>query len=273
MKTLTSLAAILAITTALPVFAQDALTGVEALDDRIDDITEAADDDLARGTDSARYSALGVPQGLRGSAALTASGAPGNTDTGDLSFAGRLTYGVDEWSHSVGFAGEFGESNGIRDEEKLFAIYEGSRAFTPALYAYGTGRFEYDGFATNERDAFAGVGLGYRIVNTPDFAWRVQAGPGIRYTELNTGDSETDGAGLFSSRFYYGLTDAVSLTNDTDVLTSDVNTIVTNDFGVNFRVTDTLSTRVSYRTDYNDTPLPGRESTDNTIGLSLVVGF
>ncbi|MGC1261535.1 MAG: DUF481 domain-containing protein [Jannaschia helgolandensis] len=32
---------------------------------------------------------------------------------------------------------------------------------------------------------------------------------------------------------------------------------MTNDFGVNFRMTDTLSTRVSYRTDYTSNPLPG----------------
>ena len=261
------------LTLAFPVFAQDTLTGVSRLDDRIDDITEAAQDDLDRGTDDERFSPLGVPQGFRGSAALTASGTTGNTDTGELSFAGRLSYGIGEWSHSVGFAGELGESNGERDEEKLFAIYEGSRALDSRVYLYGTGRFEYDGFATNERDAFLGAGVGYRIVNTPDFAWRVQGGPGVRYTELNTGDSETEGAALVSSRFYYGLTDTISLTNDTDVLTSDINTVATNDFGVNYRMTDTLSTRVSYRTDYNSDPLPGLESTDNTLGVSLVVGF
>ena len=65
----------------------------------------------------------------------------------------------------------------------------------------------------------------------------------------------------------------MSLTNDTDILSSSADTVVTNDFGVNFRMTDTLSTRVSYRTDYTSNPLPGLKSTDNTVGLSLVVGF
>lgn len=60
---------------------------------------------------------------------------------------------------------------------------------------------------------------------------------------------------------------------DTDVLGSDVNTIVNNDAGFNFKMTNNLSTRVSYRTEYNTDPAGGRKATDNTIGLSLVLGF
>lgn len=274
----TTIASVLALTIALPAAAQTALSqstlrGVEALDDRIDDITDAALEDLDRQEDSVRFGPLGVVQGLRGSAALSASAASGNTDTGDLSFAGRMNYGQGPWSHSFGFAGEFGESNGVRSEEQIFATYEGSRYFTPEIYVFGTGRFEYDGFATNERDAFIGFGPGYRVVNTDQMAWRLQAGIGPRYTQTQSGVSETEAAVLASSRFFYGLTDRVSLTNDTDVLSSDINTVLSNDFGVNIRMTDALSTRVSYRTDYTSDPLPGLKSTGNTIGLSLVVGF
>lgn len=249
------------------------LTGVEQLDDRIDDITEDAQDDLDEFDDADRFSTNGVPQGFRGSAALQFSGTNGNNDDADLSAAARITYGVGEWSHLFGLAAEFSEIDGDDNEEKIFGVYEASRAFNPQLYAFGTGRFEYDGLDTVERDAFLGGGLGYRIVNTAEFAWRVQGGPGVRYTELQNGDDETELAGIFSSRFFYGLTDTISLTNDTDVLTSDANTEVMNNFGVNYRVSDTLSTRLSYRTDYIDDPLPGFENTDSTLGLSLVVGF
>ncbi len=111
------------------------------------------------------------------------------------------------------------------------------------------------------------------MVNTDTMTWRVQAGPGVRYIEPATGDSTTEGAVLASSRFWYKISDGISLTNDTDVLGSKENTAATNDFGINFKVSDNLATRISYRTDYNSDPLPGFKSTDNTLGLSLVVGF
>jgi putative salt-induced outer membrane protein len=249
------------------------LTGVQTLDDRIDDIRDDVTDDLAEGDDALRYNINGVPQGFVGSVALRASGTDGNTETADFSLGGRLTYGVGNWSHSFGIAAEYGETNGNTDQEEIFATYEGLRAFTPRVYAFGTGRVEYDDFNTIERDAFVGLGIGYRIIASERHTWRVQAGPGIRYTELSNGDSETEGAGILSSRYFVGITDVVSLTNDTDVLSSDANTQVQNDFGVNYRVADNLTARASYRTDYESDPLPGFENTDNTFGVSLIIGF
>ena len=275
MTKLTTIAAssLLALTVALPAFAQTTITGVRDLNDRIDDIQDDARSDLENQDDIARFGENGVPQGVRGSAALTASGTSGNTDTGKLEFAGRLTYGIGPYNNLIGFAGEYGESNGDKDTERFFGTYEGSRAFTPTVYGYAVGRYQYDGFGSNEHDAFLGLGVGYRIFNTDQIAWRVQAGPGVRYVEDQNGNDETELAGLATSRFYYGLTDVVSLTNDTDVLFSDEDYVLTNDFGVNYRLSDTLSTRLSYRTDYESDPLPGFENTDNTIGISLVVGF
>ncbi len=280
------LAAVLAMTAALPAFAQSgSVTGVRQLDDRIDDIDRDARRDLNRANDASRFSQNGVAQGFNGSAALTATGTSGNTDEGDLSIAGRLTFGQGDISHLFGFAAEYSEANGDKDEEKFFGTYEGSYYFNPKLYAYGTGRYSFDGLGPNRQDAFLGLGLGYRIVNTEQFAWRVQGGPGVRYIETNavrdvdTDDiifdrqDDTEVAALISSRFFYKLTDTVALTNDTDILGSDTDYTLENDFGVNFRVNDTFSTRISYRTDYVSDPLPGFKSTDNTVGISLIVGF
>lgn len=275
MKTLATLAAttLLALSVGTAAFAQGAVTGGRALDDSIDDLTRDAQRDLARGNDSARFGPNDVKQGLSGSAALTASGTSGNTDTGDLAFAGRLNFGVGSYTHLFGFGGEYSQQDDIDSEKSAFLIYEGARYFTPQLYAFGTGRYEYDGISDPKHDAFVGAGLGYRIVNTPDFTWRVQAGPGIRYTKDRNQGGDSELAGIASSRFYYGFNDQVSLTNDTDILGSDANTTVINDLGINYRMSNALSTRLSYRTDYNTDPTDGEKSTDNKIGVSLVVGF
>ncbi len=269
LATATALAAVLA----APAFAQGRLIGTEALDDQIEEIERDVSTDLARGEDAQRFGPYNVPQGWRGSVALTGSASTGNTDVGDVSAAGRLTFGHGPYSHTFGLAFEYGEANGVKNEEKFFAIYEGSRYFTPEFYAFGVGRYEYDGFATNEHDAFIGVGPGYRVVNSENVTWRVQAGPGARFITPATGPATTEFAGIASSRLWFKINENVSLTNDTDVLGSDSNTLVTNDFGINVKMSDNLATRVSYRTDYNSDPLPGFVNTDNTIGVSLVVGF
>ncbi|KIN61137.1 Salt-stress induced outer membrane protein [Sulfitobacter noctilucae] len=272
----------LALIVAVPAIAQTAITGIEGLNDRIDDITEDVNDDLTDGDDAERFGPNGVVQGWRGSFALSASGTSGNTDNGELSAAGRLTYGVGEWNHLIGFAAEYGEANGVKSEETFFATYEGSRYFTEQLYAFGIARVEYNGFQVDANgnefegetlDGFLGFGPGYRVLNKPDHTWRIQGGPGVRYFEDVTGQDETEVGFIASSRYFYAFTDTVALTVDTDILGSDINTIVTNDAGVNFKVSDNLSTRISHRTEYNTDPAAGLKSTDNSIGLSLVMGF
>ncbi|MCX7561591.1 DUF481 domain-containing protein [Sulfitobacter sp. F26204] len=284
MNTLSKFATVsaLALMVATPAVAQQKITGIEALNDQIDDITDDVKDDLANANDAERYGPNGVAQGWRGSFALSASGTSGNTDTGELSGAGRVTYGVGDWNHLIGFAIEYGEANGTKSEEKLFGTYEGSRYFTDRVYGFGIARVQYDGALVDangnlrdgdETDAFLGFGPGYRVLNSENHTWRVQGGPGVRYFEDVTGTSETEVGFIASSRYYYAFSDTVSFTMDTDVLGSDINTIISNDAGVNFKVSDNLSTRVSYRTDYNTDPAAGLKSTDNSLGVSLVLGF
>jgi putative salt-induced outer membrane protein len=272
----------LALAVAAPVSAQSTLTGVQGLNDNIDDITTEVERDQRRGQDADRFGSTGVAQGFKGSFALTASGTSGNTDTGEVSGAGRLTYGVGDWNHLVGFALEYGEANSVKNEEKFFATYEASRYFTEQFYMFGLGRFQYDGTLVDdagvvlpgsETDAFLGFGPGYRIINTADQTWRVQGGPGVRYFKDAASNSDTEVGFIVSSRYFYSLTDTINFTNDTDILGSDANTIVSNDAGINFKVSNNLSTRISYRTDYNTDPVAGAASTDNNIGLSLVLGF
>ena len=272
----------LALMVAAPAFAQNNVTGITALNDQIDDITDDVNEDLNRGDDADRFGPNGVAQGWRGSFALSASGTSGNTDSGEVTGAGRLTYGVGDWNHLIGFAAEYGEANGLKSEKKFFATYEGSRYFTPNLYAFGVARYQYDGYLTDDAgagidgsttDAFLGFGPGYRVINKPNQTWRVQASPGARYFKDVTGTSETEVGFIATSRYFYGLNETVFFTMDTDILGSDINTIVSNDAGMNFKLSNNLSTRVSYRTDYNTDPAAGLKSTDNTLGVSLVLGF
>jgi putative salt-induced outer membrane protein len=253
--------------------AQATLVGTQALDDRIDEIRSDIDDDLAEAQDDARFGPPQYRQGWSGSFALGLSATSGNTDSGDLNFAGRFQYGAGPWNHTIGIGGEIAEDNGVRNKESVFATYDVNRYLDDRLYLFGLGSATYDGFASNELDVFLGGGPGYRIVQTEDLAWRVQAGPGLRHVRDQAGESSTEVAAVASSRFYRSLTGAAFLTNDTDILWSDANTLVRNDLGVNFRMTDRLSTRVSYRTEWNSDPLPGLRHADNRLGVSLVIGF
>ena len=270
-KTMTS-ATVLAVIMGSAISAQT-MVGDQALNDRISDVEIQTQRNLARSNDSVRYTFGSGEQTSTGSVSLTYSGATGNTDTQDLAAGGRYTQRFGDWSHSLGFAIAYGEANSVKNEQNAFAIYDVTRSFSDRAYVFGVARLEVDDFASNKKDAFLGFGPGYRLINTDDVAWRVQAGIGARYTELQNGVSDTNGAAIISSRLYYRINPTVSLTNDTDILGSKTNTLVTNDFGLNIAMSEALSTRIGYRTEYDSDPLPGLKHTDNTLNLSLVYSF
>jgi putative salt-induced outer membrane protein len=84
------------------------------------------------------------------------------------------------------------------------------------------------------------------------------------------GDSDTSEGVIASSRFFYRFSPDVFMTNDTDVLHANDALRVNNDLGVSFQMTDVLSTRLSYLTDYNEARAI---RTDNRVSLAIVYGF
>ena len=267
-------ASALVLALAAPAFAQGELVGTKALNDRIDDIGEDVSDDLARAEDTARFGNPEFRPGLSGSASLGYSGKTGNSESQEFSAGARMRYASGPWVQNVAIALDFAEDATTKTKEDVLGVYDASYYFNDRFYGFAMGRVETDGLAATAQDtntdAFLGFGPGYRVVNTEDMAWRVQAGIGLSYLKDGVGDSETETGYIASSRFFYKFNDNVFATNDTDVLYSDTALRVNNDLGVNFKMTDAFATRVSYLTEYNEARAI---RTDNKLGVSLVMGF
>jgi putative salt-induced outer membrane protein len=265
---------VIALLIATPLWSQGAIVGTDQLDDEITDIEENVRDEIAKGEDAARYGAAEFAPGWTGGLSASVSANNGTTDTQEYAIAGRFRYGAGLWAHTFGFALEHSKSEGTVDKDRLFAIYDANRTITDRFYLFGLASYEDDLLpsAVLERDVFLGFGPGFRIVNTDTFAWRVQAGPGVRYTVDNaTNDSTTEVSGIVSSRLYYRVSDVVFLTNDTDALYSEVGgTRLTNDFGISVALSDNLSSRLGYRSEWTDL---NSSEPDNTINASLVLTF
>lgn len=255
-------------------FAQTTLTGTEALNDRIDDIDESVADDMARSEDAARFGNPEFRPGLSGSASLGYSGKTGNNDSQELSLGARLRYASGDFVQTIGMALDYAEAASVSTKEDVFMVYDANYYFNDQFYAFVLGRVETDGLADAadevSTDAFVGVGPGWRVINQPNVTWRLQAGLGVSYLEDGLGNGDTEGAAIASSRLFYGFNPNFFVTNDTDILKSDSALRVNNDLGLNYRMTDTFSTRVSYLTEYNDSRAI---QSDNKLGVSLVMGF
>lgn len=271
-KIATAAALALALTTSGAV-AQE-LLGTTALNDTLDDIDRDVSRDMRRGQDGYRFGNPEFRPGLSGSASLSYSGKTGNNKSQDLTIGTRLRYASGPMVQTLGVALDFEESDGNSTKEDVFMVYDANYYFNDQFYAFALARVQTDGMATVvgdvKKDAFLGFGPGYRVFNTEQMTWRIQAGIGQSYLKYGDDSSVTEGAGIVSSRFFYGFNENMFVTMDTDVLKSKAALRINNDLGLNFKMTDTFSTRVSYLTEYNDSRAI---RSDNKVGISLVYGF
>ena len=253
---------------------QTALTGIDSVDDRIDDIDRAAQIDLDRANDPFRYGNPEYRTGLSGSASLGYSGKTGATDSSEFSLGARLRHSSGPIIQTIGVVIDFAESGSIKTKEDIFAIYDANYFLNDSFYAFVLGRVKSDGIAALasdvKTDAFIGIGPGYRIINTPDLSWRLQAGMGLSYLEDGLENSVTETGYIASSRLFWRISDTLFMTNDTDVLDSDTATRVNNDLGLNVKMSDIFATRISYLTEHNNSRAV---RTENKLGVSIVYSF
>ncbi|MCE6960242.1 DUF481 domain-containing protein [Cereibacter sphaeroides] len=290
MKDTTRLAGLAAVSLVMAVGIAQAqvgtIIGTRQLDERIEDIEEDVQEDLEASEDTQRFGSPEYRPGFSGSASLGYSGSDGNTEEQNLTIGTRLRHAQGPFVQNLALALDYSENDGDRDQEDLFMVYEGNYYFNEQFYGFVLGRAEFNGLADDpdaggeigdtpieervKTDGFIGFGPGYRVVNRPDMTWRVQAGIGLSYLEFGDDREETETGYIASSRFFWRFNENVFLTNDTDVLQSDEALRANNDFGVNYRMTESFATRVSYLTDYNEARAI---RTDNKLGVSLVYGF
>lgn len=254
--------------------AQNTLTGVSTLDERIDDIDRAIQTDLDRANDTYRNGAPEFRDGMSGSASLGFAGKTGAIDSDELSIGARLRFANGPLVQNLGLVIDRAETGGVVGKEDAFAIYDANYFFDDSFYGFVLGRVKYDGLATKagqiQTDAFIGIGPGVRLINTPDVSWRVQAGLGMSFLRDGT-DVDTKESGVIaSSRLYVRLSDMLFATNDTDVLKTDSALRLNNDLGLNVKMTDQFATRISYLSEFNDSRAV---ETENKLGVSLVYSF
>jgi putative salt-induced outer membrane protein len=249
-------------------------TGIAPLNDRIDDIQRDVAKDVARGTDVSRFGNPDFRPGLSGSASLSYAGQSGNNKAQDFTAGARIRFAQGQMVQTIGFAVDYADAASVKSKQDVFLVYDANYYFTDSLYGFVLGRAETNGLATTASetatDAFLGFGPGYRIINTEQMTWRVQAGIGESYLEDGAGGSETEMGVIASSRLFYAFNESVFLSDDMDALKTNSALRLNNDFGINFKMNDMISTRVSYLTKYNDSRAI---RSDNKLGVSIVFGF
>ncbi len=207
----------------------------------------------------------------------------GNNDNVGVNAALALQRDGIDWSHQLRARVDYQRSNGSTTREQYFAAYEPRYQIDDGLFAYGLAQYERDRFQGYTGRYAVSAGLGYRLVKTDALRLSVKAGPAYRITEFLDGTSKSNVAALVGLDFDWSIFDSLTLTQDTNVtaetggsataIIDSSNTSLNLITGLQAKLSDRLTIRLSYTVEYDSNPPIGSVSTDTLTRFTLIYGF
>ncbi len=255
---------------------------IDALDAAFHDkLAQSEAAEKARKAEALR--SAGLFENWHGKGEFGVSQSTGNSHDLGISLALNLHRQGIDWEHKLTATIDYQRSNGRTSRERYELAYEPRYTIEPDLFAFGLAQFESDrilGFS--QRYSLSG-GLGYKLVTTPDVKLAVKAGPALRHTALVDGGSETHLGALAGLDLRWQISPWLKFTqganmvaetgaNATALITSHDTTLALNS-GLQAKVSDRLSTKLSYSLNYDSSPPPDAVSTDTLTRFTMVYGF
>jgi putative salt-induced outer membrane protein len=225
----------------------------------------------------------GLFENWSGSGQIGAFQSSGNSDDAGVSLALDLNRQGIDWRHKLRSSIDYRRSNGRTSREQYLLAYEPRVRMSPDLFAYSLAQYERNrlqGFLA--RYSVSG-GLGYDVIDTPSLDLSIKAGPAFRRTEFVGGASEDRLGGLAGLDFDWKITDRLTLTQDSNMIaeTGGSATVIVDSSrttlnavtGLEAKMTDRLTTRLSYAVDYDSSRPALAAATDTLTRFTLVYGF
>jgi len=255
----------------------------------LDDIMTGYESDLAatKAAEAAEQERAirnaGLFDNWSGRGELGAFDSSGNADNTGLTASLSLTREGIDWRHKLRGRADYQETNGVVTREQYFAAYEPNYTISDRLFAYALAQYERDLFqGFSARYAVSG-GLGYQVIDTDTLTLSAKAGPAYRITEFVDGGSESRLAGLIGIDFGWTITDSLKLTQETNAVAEtggaavafidSNNTSLNIVTGLDAKISDNLTTRISYAVEHDTNPPEGAVKTDTLSRVTIIYDF
>lgn len=213
-----------------------------------------------------------------GSLSATLSVSTGNSSNSNIGLFGSANKTTGLYTHLLDGGYLYSEADGSTSQSKGYGSYQLNRSFgdgalglNDRFYGFGIISGIYDEFGAFRDDYYAGVGLGYKAIDTAQTTWTLDASGGLRY--LGEPGSNIEPAARIASRFSTNVNERVTFSNDTSILWSPEDTLFVNDLSLTAQLTDTLSARAGFRIDHHTNAPVGTDPTDTLTYAGVTYGF
>jgi len=196
----------------------------------------------------------------------------GNTDTKTFNLDSKIER---TWGKHVGSAtidAQYAKSDDVTSKKKYDLESEYNYKINSKLsFTYLVG-YKYDAFSGLDYQLYTGPGAKYNVLSN------LSVEAGILYSEDNyeTADTEDYAAYRLKSDYNNKIAENLKFTQMLELKGSfdeTDNYFVTSKSAFTSKISDKFSAGVSYKVDYVNTPVSGKENTDTTLSLNLIMDY
>ena len=209
-----------------------------------------------------------------------ASFASGNSDNLSIGVLLDAARDAGDFTHNVSGFFDIAESNNdaiggrTLTQKRWGAAYQLDYNFSPRSYAYGRIAYEEDEFSGFDYRLFVGAGLGHFFYKSDPFTWKIEGGPGFRYSPIDlTRETEQEFAAYGSSELDWLIRDGLVFEQDVNSTWTSSTTTIQSVTALTTKLLDGLSTSIAFEFRYETDPPAGRDNADKIARASLVYGF
>ncbi len=205
----------------------------------------------------AKLAEAGAFENWTGNANLGLNFAQGNTKASNLYVGIALQRDGLQWRNKVHADADFLKTNGVTTRKHYDANFETNYKFNDRLYFFGLVGWEADKFAGYSRRFTESAGLGYRVVNEPNFTFDLEAGPAARQTKfvvanplappafLPAGSASNIG-GRVNGDILWKLSDRISFTENAGILFDKSGRSTFSKTALNAKLTDHITASAGF---------------------------
>jgi putative salt-induced outer membrane protein len=197
----------------------------------------------------------------------------GNTRNRGVAIGVSLTKESRSWKHSVRGIVDYQEDNGVASRERYFAGYEGNWKFSSRTYALLALSWEKDRFTGFSSRFTQAIGLGYRVVDTPNLTIAVDGGPALRQTRFINGITDNSFAARAGLNAKWQINDMLNFTQAATYYYDNSNNSLLALSQLTAKLNGRLSARFSFQYNNESNPPPGRLNSDTVTRATLVYSF
>lgn len=197
----------------------------------------------------------------------------GNTRNRGVAVGVSLTKESRSWKHALRGIVDYLEDNGVASRERYFAGYEGNWKFSSRAYALLALSWERDRFTGFSSRFTQAIGLGYRVVDTPNLTIAVDGGPALRQTRFINGIVDNSVAARAGLNAKWQINDMLNFTQAATYYYDNSNNSLLALSQLTAKLNGRLSARFSFQYNNESNPPPGRLNSDTVTRATLVYSF